>query len=231
MRYEIDINNWKRKKSYETFSKFDDPYTGVVTKIDVTNLVSLKEKTNQSFYGTMLYFILFTMNQLEQFKYGYGKHNGETLVYRFDEIAVTATMLQENGILNFTRYIKFSNDYFKFIENFNEAKHDAEVGVDYYKIKNLDDMNKVHATCLPWIKFSNFKDAINYSEKSSKPKVCWGKYYLEHDRYYIDFSILVNHAFQDGYDIAKFITNLQENIHNFDYSLLITGVKKYEKKI
>lgn len=39
MRTKIDINNWKRKLAYETFSKFSDPYTGIVTKIDITNLV------------------------------------------------------------------------------------------------------------------------------------------------------------------------------------------------
>lgn len=40
MRTKIDINNWKRKLAYETFSNFSDPYTGIVTKIDITNLVN-----------------------------------------------------------------------------------------------------------------------------------------------------------------------------------------------
>lgn len=30
MKTEVDVNNWKRKTAYETFSKFSDPYTGIV---------------------------------------------------------------------------------------------------------------------------------------------------------------------------------------------------------
>ena len=80
-------------------------------------------------------------------------------------------------------------------------------------------MNKVQVTCLPLIRFSNFKDAINGSEKSSKPKIGWGKYYELNGEYYIDLSILVNHAFQDGYHIGMLINILQENILKTDYNL------------
>lgn len=37
--------------------------------------------------------------------------------------------------------------------------------------------------------------------------------------YYIDLSILVNHAFQDGYHIGMLINILQENILKTDYNL------------
>ena len=50
MRTKIDINNWKRKLAYETFSKFSDPYTGIVTKIDITNLVNFCKQNKISFY-------------------------------------------------------------------------------------------------------------------------------------------------------------------------------------
>lgn len=100
-----------------------------------------------------------------------------------------------------------------------KAKEDAEKDVQYYKISDLDSMNKVQVTCLPWIRFSNFKDAINGSEKFSKPKICWGKYYELNGEYYIDLSILVNHVFQDGYHIGMLINILQENILKTDYNV------------
>lgn len=46
MRTKVDVNNWGRKLAYETFSSYSDPYTGIVTELDVTNLVKLcKKKT------------------------------------------------------------------------------------------------------------------------------------------------------------------------------------------
>lgn len=76
-------------------------------------------------------------------------------------------------------------------------------------------MNKINITCIPWISFSNFKDAVDFKEKNSKPKICWGKYYLENDRYLIGVSLLVNHAFQDGYHMGLFFNNLQQNVFDF----------------
>ena len=78
----------------------------------------------------------------------------------------------------------------------------------------MENRNKVNITCIPWITFSNFKDAVNFNGKNSKPKICWERYYLEGDRYLIDISLLVNHAFQDGYHMGLFFNNLQQNIYN-----------------
>lgn len=167
------------------------------------------------------------MNDIDEFKFGYGKKNEETVIFKYDNIAAAATVLKAGRKLNFTRYIKFNIDYQKFMEDFNQTKREAECGKDYYKILDLDNMNKIQVTCIPWKRFTNFKDAINYSQKSSKPKICLGKYYMLNDEYYIDFSILVNHAFQDGYQIAVFLNNLQEHISKIRID---SKEKIYEKR-
>mgnify|MGYP004464916361 CR=1 FL=1 len=229
MKKVINIDDWPRKKAFKTFYDFDDPYTGITTTLNITNLVHFVKNTNNSFYGTMLYFVLMSLDKVDAFKYGYGKDVKNILqVCKYDDIAATTTVLSENGELNFTRYIKFDANYEDFIREFCIAKSDAENNAEYYKIPNQDNMNKVQVTCLPWIKFSNFKDAITKTEKSSKPKICWGKYYKINDEYFIDFSLLVNHAFQDGIHIAMLINELQNNILNINLEFL-TKESKYVK--
>ena len=105
-------------------------------------------------------------------------------------------------------------DISNFLIKFSKATEDASNNIPYYKISGLENMNKVNITCIPWITFSNFKNAVNFNERNSKPKICWGRYYLEGDRYLIDISLLVNHAFQDGYHMGLFFNNLQQNIYN-----------------
>ena len=220
MKEKIYIDDWARKKAFKTFCDFDDPYTGVTTQLDVTNLVYMCKYMNSSFYGTMLYFVLMSMNGIDAYKYGYGKTEDDAFsVYKYDDIAATFTVLTSENELNFSRYVKFDCDYQKFMQNFSEAKLAAEHNVPYYKIPNLSDMNKIQVTCMPWIRYSNFKDPINKSEKSSKPKICWGQYYEINDKYYIDFSLLVNHAFQDGYHMGMLINSLQNNISMIDVNL------------
>lgn len=230
MRKKVDVENWSRKKTYYTFSNYDDPYTGVVTKIDVTNLVEFSKEYNQSFYGIMIYFVLSSMNDIPAFKFGYGVESDKKYIFEYEDIAATATVIKQDNDLNFTRYIKFENNINDFLNNFNIAKNDAINGIDYYKIEVLDNMNKIYVTCLPWINFINFKDAINFSEKSSKPRLCWGKYYLKNERYFINLSLLVNHCFQDGYHMGMFFNIMQTKINGFNYKKLLEKSGVYAKR-
>lgn len=231
MRKEVIVNDWSRKKAYNTFCNFDDSYTGITTTLNVSNLVHISKNTNISFYGTMLYFVLSSMNKINAFKYGYGKkEENKYCIFKYDDIAATATVLNEKNELNFTRYVKYDSDFFKFLLNFTKAKKDSENNIAYYKIPDLENMNKVQVTCLPWIKFTNFKDATNKVKKSSKPKVCWGMYYELNGEYFIDFSILVNHAFQDGYHISLLINELQEMILKINVDSYLKGVAYVKKK-
>lgn len=225
MKTKIDINNWKRKLAYETFSSYSDPYTGIVTKIDITNLINFCKQNKISFYGCMTYFVLKSLNDIDAFKYGLGKEDGNEFVYKYDTLAATATVINSDNELNFTRYVEYDEDISNFLIEFSKATEDASNNVSYYKILGLENMNKINITCIPWITFSNFKDAIDFNEKNSKPKICWGKYYLDDDRYLIDISLLVNHAFQDGYHMGLFFNNLQQNIYNLKVNKNLVKVR------
>lgn len=225
MKTKIDINNWKRKLAYETFSSYSDPYTGIVTKIDITNLINFCKQNKISFYGCMTYFVLKSLNDIDAFKYGLGKEDGHEFVYKYDTLAATATVINSDNELNFTRYVEYDEDISNFLIEFSKATEDASNNVPYYKILGLENMNKINITCIPWITFSNFKDAIDFNEKNSKPKICWGKYYLDDDRYLIDISLLVNHAFQDGYHMGLFFNNLQQNIYNLKVNKNLVKVR------
>ena len=171
------------------------------------------------------------MDKISAYKYGYGKdENNSICVCKYETIAATATVLNSDNELNFTRYVKYDSNYLKFIQDFSEVKEDVEYNVEYYKIPNLENMNKIQVTCLPWIRFNNFKDVIDYSEKSSKPKICWGKYYELNGEYFIDFSLLVNHAFQDGYHMAMLINDLQNIIFKIDINLYIEEMSYAKRK-
>ena len=74
------------------------------------------------------------------------------------------------------------------------------------------------------------KNAMIYSEKSSKPKICWGKYYELNGEYYIDFSLLVNHSFQDGYHMSMLINDLQNTIFKIDVNSYIEEMPYVKRK-
>lgn len=55
-----------------------------------------------------------------------------------------------------------------------------------------------------WRKFWGFKDALSGSNDII-PKVCWRKYYEKDNRYIINFSLMVNHVFQEGKEMELFL--------------------------
>ena len=67
MKQKINIDDWNRKKQFTFFSKFDNPYTGCTTLINVDNIVKYSKNNNISFYGLMAYFVINAINKIDEF--------------------------------------------------------------------------------------------------------------------------------------------------------------------
>lgn len=202
----VNIDNWKRKKQYNFFIKYSDPYAAVSSIIDVDNIVRHSKNNNISFYGIMSYLVLKSINEIDEFKY-FMYQNG---VYKYDKVNTSFTVLKNDKSLNFSRTVEY-NDFPTFILDFIFAKHEAESDaiIEYDKNNN----NLAYITCLPWMRFTSVMNPKNGVD--SNPRVCWGKYFVNNGRYLIDVSIQINHAFIDGYHIGLFFQLLQENISRF----------------
>jgi len=68
MKY-LDINTWNRKQHFEHFSKFVDPYFGVVVDVDVTNTYLFSKKTTIPFFALYLHACMKAINSVENLKY------------------------------------------------------------------------------------------------------------------------------------------------------------------
>lgn len=208
MKTKIDIHNWDRYKPYTHFSKFSNPYVSTTTVLNVNNIVLQAKQNKISFYGLMTYLVLKSINEIEEFKYVMENDN----VYKYDKINTTFSVLNDKK-MNFTRTVEYNSNFKKFISDFNKAKEEAETSFD---IPYDKEPNKCYITCAPWMRVTAVSNPINYDQKDSVPRVCWGKYFLESNEYMIDVSIQFNHAFQDGYQIGQFYNSLQSYINEFD---------------
>lgn len=208
MKDKIDIKTWTRNKQYTHFLKFSNPYASASTIINVNTIVNYAKKHKVSFYGIMTYLVMKSINQVEEFKYVLEEDG----VYKYNQIDTSFAVLNNNQI-NFTRTVKFNDDFDKFISDFVFAKTEAENSFD---IKYDKECNKCYITCAPWMRVTSVSNPMNYEKIDSVPRICWGKYFLENNEYMIDVSIQVNHAFQDGYHIGQFYNILQNSINSFN---------------
>ena len=207
MKEKINVETWERKRQYNFFSKFDNPYACVTTILKVDILVEYSKKNKISFYALLTYFTIKTLNKLDEFKYVLENND----VYKYDNIKVSFSVLTQNNQINFSRVLELSS-FQMFVKEFMTAKLEAESEKNdtYEKVNNI-----CYVTCAPWMRMTSVQHPMNYKIKDSIPRVCWGKYFVKNNKFLIDYSIQVNHGFQDGYHIARFFHELQREIENF----------------
>ena len=208
MKEKIDIDSWSRRDQYKFFSSFVNPYASLTSPINVDKIVKYSKNNNISFYGIMSYVVLKSINDIEEFKYVL-ENDG---IYKYEKVNASFTVLTENNDLHFSRVAEFNN-FNKFISDFELLKNEAE---NNDVIEYEDCYNKIYITCMPWIRITSLTNPINYNDIDSVPRICWGKYFLDNNKYMIDLSGEFNHAFVDGYHMSKFFVCVQNNIDNFE---------------
>lgn len=205
MKSKIDINEWKRKKQFAFFNNFTNPYASITSQVDVDEIVRYSKDKKLSFYGLMSYVVAKSLNEIDEYKYVLEEDG----VYKYDKLNVSFSNLTINNELNFSRTVEFNEEPNTFLRNFEIAKEESKTS---FNIPYDKEKNKIYITCVPWIRISSVNNPINGVD--SNPRICWGKYFLDKDKYMIDISIQVNHAFQDGYHLAMFFIKLQDNLNN-----------------
>ena len=69
MKQVIDLDNWNRKEHFAFFSAFDDPFFGITTLVDFTDIYRQSKELNVSFFLYSLHFLLKCANETDAFYY------------------------------------------------------------------------------------------------------------------------------------------------------------------
>ena len=198
-----EVDNFKRLEIFNYYNSKDNPFFGITTKIDITNLYKLGKKYG-SCYGTIGYYIAKAMNEIDEFKYRYEDNK----IYKYDTIMPSYTQMLENKTIGFfacpmiNNYEEFIKEYHKINENFVKSKNAFQ--------DNGNDV--IWLSCIPWFNFTGL--VPTYDKETTIPQVNWDKFSFENERCYVNMAIMVHHGFVDGYHIGLFINRLKELIEN-----------------
>lgn len=64
---------------------------------------------------------------------------------------------------------------------------------------------------MPWVSFAGLNHAMHYHPVDSVPRITWGKFYAQGERFLMPFSIQDHHALVDGQHVGAY-TQLLEYI-------------------
>lgn len=208
----IKFENMQRKKTFDWFKNFSNSTYSMNVKMDVTNLLKHTRKMNESFFIDLLYIVLKGLNSIEEMR----MRLVNDVPVMYDEINPAFTVMTELGVFenvrfkNCTSFQKFYHIASECIEN---AKKQTSIKKENYNPENC--YNEYYITCVPWIDFSQFTHPIP-DDKASQciPRICWGKYVEEDNKYQLTLNITVSHIFVDGYPLAQAFIKIQELLNN-----------------
>lgn len=128
------------------------------------------------------------------------------------------TVLTKNDTFENVRFL-YVNNYYEFYniakENIDKAKNEDVLTSDSYNLENT--YNEYYITSVPWINFTSVTHPIPEDESSlSVPRICFGKFVLNNEKYEMPFNITVSHVFVDGFHISKLLKKIEGYLDNVD---------------
>ncbi len=204
----INLTNWKRKEHFDFFSKMASPTFGIVTEVDCEQCFKNSKENEQSFFANYLHKSMIAVNSVDELKYRIIDNE----IIEFDKIHAGVIIGREDETFGFG-FVNFSSDF----ETFK-----AELENEILAVKNCsglrlnnDDIKKdlIRHSTLPWNSFSGLLHPTNFNQKESVPKITFGKFIIREGKKMLPISIEAHHGLVDGFHIAKYLNEFQNQLN------------------
>jgi chloramphenicol O-acetyltransferase type A len=205
----LDIERWNRRRQFEFFKDFDNPFFNICTNVDVTPLLDLtRGAQNISFVIAYHFLSMKAANEVEPFRY---RLRGDK-VFVYDYIHAGTTLLLADETFTFV-YFDFTEDFEVFHTRAKESIARAQAGLSRLdEREDQDDL--IHHSVIPWITFTSISHARNWRRTDSIPKIAFGKYRPDGDRIKMPVSVEVHHALMDGLHVGRYFEKVESYFSN-----------------
>jgi chloramphenicol O-acetyltransferase type A len=205
----LDIETWSRRKQFEFFKDYDNPYFNLCVDVDVTSLLALTRATpDLSFFITYHFLSMKAANEVEPFRY---RLRGDRVLVH-DRIHAGTTLLLADETFTFV-YFDFDEDFEVFHTRAKAAVEKARAAVSRLDEREGQD-DLIHHSVIPWVTFNSISHARNWGRQDSVPKVAFGKYREDGNRIRMPISVEVHHALMDGLHVGRYFEKLESYFSN-----------------
>jgi chloramphenicol O-acetyltransferase type A len=195
----LDLESWARREHFDLFKDYEKPFFNLCAPVDVTALRELcRGPDGPSFFLASLYLSLRAANEVEPFRYR--RRDGRVLVH--EVIHGGSTILRDDDTFGFG-YFDYDRDFGRFHQRgleILERVHGGPRALEPHA--GQDDL--IFYSVIPWVSFTSFSHARRYRGDDSIPKIVFGKYFPEGERWKMPVSVEVHHALVDGLHVGRF---------------------------
>lgn len=199
----INLDSWRRKELFQHYKSYDNPYFNICTSLDIKNFYRYVKQRRYPFSLCLLYICLRVANQQRSFRY---RIRGEQ-VHLLDQVNAAMTVLHPDDYFDFC-YFKYQAFFFDYL---NAASDELELHRSQRRNLHHADHQEdaIHFAILPWIHFTNLRNAYDSKARCSTPKIIFGKFEAHENRLVLPVAIEAHHALVDGIHVAQFLEEVQ----------------------
>lgn len=199
----IDLNTWKRREHFYLFGDYEKPHFSITAAVDVSACYAASRSADgASFTLAMLFAAMQAANAVEAFRL----RLREDGIWCHDAIGIGCTVARPDRTFGFA-YFAHEPSFARFAADGAREMERARASTSLADEREEDDAT-LHATVLPWIRFTSFTNAMRRDD--SVPKLTFGQRYAEAGAWYVPVCVEVHHALVDGIDVGDFFARLQD---------------------
>lgn len=211
----IDIENWNRKSSYQTFKDYLNPIFSISARLDVTKLCTLSKETKTSFFTNFMFVVTKTLNEIEEFRL---RFSDDSKIVLYDRINPSFIVKSENGGIS-TCPTNYVEDYKSF---YSAARKNAELAQKKNNFSNPQENNTFYITSMPQLDIVSFSNPYMLNNKfyDCIPRLMWSKFVEENGKMKMTMDIAVHHALLDGEPVCRAFNNIQAALNDIENYLI-----------
>lgn len=204
----LDIETWHRRRLFQFFKDYDNPFFNICAELNVTPLKEFAHAQNLSFFITYHFLSIRTANEIEPFRY---RLRGERVIIH-DRIHAGTTLLLPDETFTFV--------YFDDTEDFAAFHASAKATIENARLEapslyaRADEDDLIFHSVLPWVSFTGISHARDSKKQNSVPKISFGKYRTDGDQLKMPVSVEVHHALMDGLHVGRYFERLESYFSN-----------------
>lgn len=204
----IDLSQWKRKEYFHYYLTEVPCSYSMTVNIDITHLLQTIKKNNIKLYPCIIHLITTQVNKHEEFRTALNDQ-GTPGVFETMHPSYTVFSKDQETFTNlWTEYNPsfetFNQQYLSDIEKYGSAQQ--------FIGKPNPPNNVITISSIPWVSFTGFNLNIPKASDYLLPIFTTGKYFEQNNTIQLPLSIQVHHAVCDGFHLARFINELQDQV-------------------
>lgn len=201
---EIDIASWPRAETFRLFRTYQRPQYAIVSRLDVSRLVTVLKPAGVSPYRACIYAIGAGIHAVPELRM---RFRGETVV-EHDTVDLSMTVPRSDGTFAYA-YVPFDSDWRIFDELCRSKMQDAAgQGGLTPNTGERDDL--AYLSCLPWLDFTALNNALPGPDDCI-PRISWGRFTDQSNgRQDVAMAVEVHHALVDGAHLGAYFEAVQK---------------------